>query len=102
MSFFVSIFARNCRVSRAFSPVILSADHGVDRSFVASHVGRQSRISTHMFSTSSTKQQGSNNGFDGKVKLRNTGGLRKLPVVKSPTELINKAVKAPKRIKNDE
>lgn len=31
----------------------------------------------------------------------NTGGLRKLPVVKSPTELLNKARKAPLRIKND-
>lgn len=32
----------------------------------------------------------------------NTGGLRKLPVVKSPVELLNKAEKAPKRtVKND-
>jgi nucleolar GTP-binding protein len=32
----------------------------------------------------------------------NTGGLRKLPVVKSPVELVNMATKAPKRmVKND-
>jgi hypothetical protein len=34
-------------------------------------------------------------------KLRNTGGLRKLPVVKAPKELMDKARKAPKRVKND-
>jgi nucleolar GTP-binding protein len=36
------------------------------------------------------------------TKLRNTGGLRRLPVVKGPTELLDRARKAPKRtVKND-
>jgi len=52
------------------------------------------------FSSVSSQQQ-SHQRSEEKIKLRNTGGLRRLPVVKSPTELMNKAVKAPKRVKND-
>jgi hypothetical protein len=35
------------------------------------------------------------------VVLRNTGGLRRLPVVKNPKELMATAQKATKRVKND-
>lgn len=51
---------------------------------------------TRSFSTTSNN----NNAQKGK-KAKNTGGLRRLPVVKSPVELMNKAARDAQRVKAD-
>lgn len=69
-----------------------------------------SSINTRLFyaapqsqqSQASVPQSSSQSSNKFKQKLRNTGGLRRLPVVKGPTELLDRARKAPKRqVKND-
>jgi hypothetical protein len=90
MSFIITAITTNCRITRAFSPC-------GTRVGVASRIIRPLGVSC--FSSASPQQQHQPTGE--KIKLRNTGGLRRLPVVKSPTELMNKAAKAPKRVKND-
>ena len=65
---------------------------------------------TYLFSSSPSKLQEqsldqtskkNNNNNKKSTRLSNTGGLRRLPVVKSPIELMDKARKVPKRVKND-
>ena len=59
-----------------------------------SHVGSMRWLSSTKTSQVTTAGQK-------KKKLSNTGGLRRLPVVKSPKELMDKARKVPLRVKND-
>ena len=92
----------NCRTVKAFSNVVgTGRAGGGGGARIESRIGRTFGIDTACFSSISPQQQNPSAG-EKRIKLRNTGGLRRLPVVKSPTELMNKASKAPKRIKNDE
>lgn len=88
----------NCRTVKAFANVV-ETTRGRGGPRLESRIGRGFVINTACFSSVSPQQQ--NPLTEEKIKIRNTGGLRRLPVVKSPTELMNKASKAPKRVKND-
>mmetsp|Transcript_5636 Transcript_5636/g.13282 ORF Transcript_5636/g.13282 Transcript_5636/m.13282 type:complete len:480 (-) Transcript_5636:2202-3641(-) len=65
------------------------------------HFGQESRL----FSTSAPQQPSQKQQEPSKPKNQkpknNTGGLRRLPVVKSPKELMDKARKVPLRVKTD-
>jgi nucleolar GTP-binding protein len=57
---------------------------------------------TQPTASSSLASNNNNNPNNSNRFKANTGGLRRLPVVKAPTELLNRAEKAPKRtVKND-
>ena len=60
--------------------------------FKASPLRKQARVVSARFSTTDNAQQ---------KKAKNTGGLRRLPVVKSPVELMNKAKREAERVKAD-
>lgn len=76
--------------SSSSSSVFVSAFQSRTSSVLAARHNRASLASSRLFSTQHQKQ-----------KLSNTGGLRRLPVVKAPKELMDKARKVPLRVKND-
>jgi hypothetical protein len=62
-----------------------------------SNAQRINRYSTRYFSTTKSETETNTKA----PKPRNTGGLRRLPVVKNPRELMDTARKVPMRIKHD-
>ena len=80
----------------AFQPRVSSVISTSTKKFSSSHplfsTQEQSQPQSQPQSQSQSQSQ---------QKLSNTGGLRRLPVVKSPKELMDKARKVPLRVKND-
>ena len=103
MSLFLktAISTSRWRTISAFTPQLMFRRESHHLPFAESLGGSRPNFSRRWSSTSPQQQEQTPSEAKSSVVLRNTGGLRKLPVVKNPNELMATAQKATKRVKND-